>query len=717
MLEALHLQHFKGYEDYNVMFPPGLTLITGANYSGKTRLLHAILFAFWGVSAVPGGAKLVPSRGRKPAETQVQARFFHQGHTYVVERKVATAKLWEDNELIATGTTAVNREMESRLNTPQKFFMRLKYAEQSETQALLTLGAGELHKVIEHVSGANLVNRVIERSSKAASAAQAGLDALGSLGNLDDLRAQEQALADDLRARYADLEEHKNIEAQLLAEVSEKESHLQLYETSNREHQRMKQERSHLETRLAEAQENMRLAQEEISQHGELAAKAPQLRLDLDSEVGRRRRAEDWASDIESLQVSIASAAQQEKALLGELEKQRAALGELGANRVTETLQARLEAQARYEELNRQREEVDQAINSAVCPMCHRPFEGQNSETLVERQHEIEMARREAGEVLRKAQDEHAMQEEVARRINAIKTDIAATERSLDLNEQRALMLVSEQEEAQGMLNNEMAHGPLLEPDEILARQEQVTQAEQASGVVWSAKGRLKTSKAHAEEYQKKLNMMPEPPAFVDTTDLSKALSRVKEAAREANRHVLSKTTSYGARHSEWSALLSKVNAEEQRQEHVRELQKQKETATDLTKYLRANRDRFLQELWGQVMAYASNVAIACTGGAIERVERTTDGAFQFIEAGDVAAIEGASGAQKSIMSIGVQLALDLLLPDTFGALLLDEPTSQMDAERSLALTQTLAETGRQIIMVSHREMDATVAQGHIHLG
>ena len=68
-------------------------------------------------------------------------------------------------------------------------------------------------------------------------------------------------------------------------------------------------------------------------------------------------------------------------------------------------------------------------------------------------------------------------------------------------------------------------------------------------------------------------------------------------------------------------------------------------------------------------------------------------------------------------MSVGVQLALDTLLPDTFSALLLDEPTSDMDTDRALALTQALSQSGRQIIMVSHREMDSSLAQSHIHLG
>ena len=88
-----------------------------------------------------------------------------------------------------------------------------------------------------------------------------------------------------------------------------------------------------------------------------------------------------------------------------------------------------------------------------------------------------------------------------------------------------------------------------------------------------------------------------------------------------------------------------------------------------------------------------------------------------FTEDGYTDEVITASGSQRSIMALGVQLALDTLLPNTLGALLLDEATADMDEAHATALTQALANSNRQVVMISHRAMDATIAQAHIDLG
>ena len=136
-----------------------------------------------------------------------------------------------------------------------------------------------------------------------------------------------------------------------------------------------------------------------------------------------------------------------------------------------------------------------------------------------------------------------------------------------------------------------------------------------------------------------------------------------------------------------------------------------------LAKYLRTNRDRFMDQLWEQVTGYASEFASTCTGGYLTEVRRSKDGGFSYVENGYEDDVISASGAQRSIMAIGIQLALDTLLPGTLGVILLDEPTADLNQEHSAVLTQALAACGRQVIMVSHREMDSSSAQGLIQVG
>ena len=78
--------------------------------------------------------------------------------------------------------------------------------------------------------------------------------------------------------------------------------------------------------------------------------------------------------------------------------------------------------------------------------------------------------------------------------------------------------------------------------------------------------------------------------------------------------------------------------------------------------------------------------------------------------------VEAASGAQRSIMGLGVQLALSEMLPSSLEALMLDEPTADMSETVSLALATLLSKSDNQILMISHRELDGAVSDNAIHL-
>ena len=101
----------------------------------------------------------------------------------------------------------------------------------------------------------------------------------------------------------------------------------------------------------------------------------------------------------------------------------------------------------------------------------------------------------------------------------------------------------------------------------------------------------------------------------------------------------------------------------------------------------------------------------------MEDDKREADGPFSYPEGGHTFSVKGcASGAQKSIMGLGVQFALAEMLPTSMQTVLLDEPSADMDAEHSAALAALLRSTGKQVILVSHREMDAAVADHVIAL-
>ena len=121
--------------------------------------------------------------------------------------------------------------------------------------------------------------------------------------------------------------------------------------------------------------------------------------------------------------------------------------------------------------------------------------------------------------------------------------------------------------------------------------------------------------------------------------------------------------------------------------------------------------------MWEGVLSYASAFAANCTGGEISAIQRTSKSTFIYVENGQALPISAASGGQKSIMGLGVQLGLAELLPGSIGTVLLDEPTAELDQERSLALSAILPTSGNQLLVVTHRALDTSAASAVVDLG
>ena len=161
MLKSLDMTNFKCHEQAHIDFDPRLTLITGNNYKGKTSILQGILFALWGPGAVPGGKSRIIRRGAKRCLVDLQW-LEADGAVLRIERSMSTAKLFRNDELIASSASAVGAELNQILGLDNKLFMRLKYGAQGEAQAMLTLGGLELHKTIERVCGIDTVTSMLE---------------------------------------------------------------------------------------------------------------------------------------------------------------------------------------------------------------------------------------------------------------------------------------------------------------------------------------------------------------------------------------------------------------------------------------------------------------------------------------------------------------------------------------------------------------------------
>jgi len=60
---SLHVKHIRSHTEYTIQFSPEVTIITGANGSGKTSLLEAVYLSLQGSSFRGSDAELLQKDG------------------------------------------------------------------------------------------------------------------------------------------------------------------------------------------------------------------------------------------------------------------------------------------------------------------------------------------------------------------------------------------------------------------------------------------------------------------------------------------------------------------------------------------------------------------------------------------------------------------------------------------------------------------------------
>ena len=720
MIEELSLTNFKGHTSFNAQFPSGLTLITGPNYAGKSTILHGIVYALWGPGAVPGGAKHLATRGGR-GKASARLSFYHRGHGYSVERKGTTARLMRGDALIANGASAVNEELQAVFGMPSKFFLALQYAAQGESQALLTLGAAELHRIMEHVSGVSVVDRVIVSASKMATDAKTKMELLGPAPDIVGLNyAAEQA-----KAAFYNEKTQREKEAAAFDHLN---GHWQAASEAVRELEAAAEQAAEYDKEIARLEERLRTLHEKeeyLKAFCQDNKEAEEKAKELSQEIGKLESSFKDFSGLQADEMRLVLDQEEIEAGLGPAQDRLQELDQFLKSCAVTEFSAQREYEALLEQLAGMAEEhktLSAAYDKSVCPECGRAYDEDERAKLeqkinviadryegleakleplklkAEKESSVEKRRRQAemesatiygkiGTLNDRLGKVKAQLKQVDKELAQLKAQKLDFSRLPTMKTEFAELLNVVNRVREGKNELEMMSSGIAQTLEDLA-----SKKGQKEGLLASGKGKdLAGLRKARDDYAAELAVVRD-----RLSTLEKNLSRLEYEARRCD---------------------EAVEAGRQTQAALQSLNKDASSATSLTKYLRTNRDRFMADLWSQVSGYASAFASACTGGVISTIYRTDSGGFSFEERGYDADVVTASGAQRSIMSLGVQLALNAFLPHGLNTLLLDEPTSNMDPEHSVAFTQALASSGRQVIAVSHRDLDSSVAQAHIQLG
>lgn len=174
-LLSIQIQNFRLHADTSINFEAeGITAIVGSNESGKSTILEAILWAFFGGDAIRGtkeGLRWFRAPERQPAS--VSLAFVLKGQKYVLVRSEATATLASmmatestGGAILAEGTKPVNEFIPKLLGLSLNEFTASFMVKQKDVARIATMLPTERQTFIREVLGVGKLDDALKACRK-----------------------------------------------------------------------------------------------------------------------------------------------------------------------------------------------------------------------------------------------------------------------------------------------------------------------------------------------------------------------------------------------------------------------------------------------------------------------------------------------------------------------------------------------------------------------
>lgn len=720
-LVSVHLKNFKKHQDLKVEFSEGLTVICGSNYSGKTTVQEAILFAMYGTLSVPGGKKVITSRsGGSP---EVELVLSDKGTKKVVNRGGSHASVHVDGNLVASGPAVVTDYFVEAVGMNLEMFSLLHTAGPHSIFAILAYSETKLNKIMETATGVDIVDQTIYESRRLSTHyTNLSLREVGDESTLKDLMSKKLGLEQSLSEQAQHISEHTSRIEQLRKDVEvARERYFTLrsgrkawkdYDEQVQELEARLQTSAHrLEALETQDVESLKKAHTEAKQreasetalreeHGKRQALLSSLRRTVEGldreleEVSEKIRALETSSEYQSCEEDLEGALLEQEA---ELER---------------TVESRTRLSDKVLQLKA-------SLKDGVCQACLRPFEGFDPDQVREEVsvleislHETETKKGRLSEICFDLRSQIEKRHRLTKDLEKHKARYADTlvrKRQADADLEHAL--------SQNTLPDIQSQAQYDDLKKLVVSLElQLSQAEKAENA-------RRTLVKEQEQAKKALSEAENP----DCERVSEEALTESFAHLNDEEHTLTVESSqlemsqqkYAVGYAEYQRVEGEISKLEQSLKDKETFSKKAKDMGDLGGFLSSNRSAFMEKAWNDSMALISQFVSDCTKGEITRVSRGTGSASQtffYEEEGRELPVAAASGYQKAVLGVAVRLAILATIRSEAGFLLLDEPTAGATDENSLGMMQALHTTGLQVVSVSHRDLDATVAQTVIRL-
>ena len=677
-VKTIKLSGFKKHSALGASFDKGTNLIVGPNYAGKSSVLQALLIGLYGNSCAPGDTKSLVKTGAKTFQIEVEL----STGLRILRTPGTSSASRGDAEPFARGHSAVNDAIAAEIGIDKNTFLRVYTSEQGSPQQLVNMGATELQRFVEACAGLEKLDECVKLARSKANASKTTAEALsGTLLSAaeftelqDDLAASGPRLRQltELGVRY-----QTTVEA-LKAKIVELKAQL----VDGLKVNQSQQSRANLLERLAE------LGSEEVTPTDPIEAEIATIRAKIVEQDEITRLETELTKLEQALALLVASHPTESIPQLIDLEP-------LEADFVTK--------QTAVKCLEAEKTRLAKAVYDGTCPTCSRPYDtaGNTTDTL----QELTKVTKNLTEAL--LQKDLAVDALIDGKSANRATDVLQKKR--EDSQARIVEVTNKANDVRGILLGKVKEDVKELSDRLRA---QTADLHELIG-----KNKLaEATKASRTQLETALVGIPEVP-LIPLATLAAWETSIKDAEEQCQ-----ETSGLGQTVKEDLAVLNMwvVGAQKSFDRHtnaVTEVATQTKLSQNcftIAEVLSKVRLKAVGDALDTIFMVTSEFVRTCTDGDISEV-LLHDGVISYREGGTIYGKASASGAQKSLIGLGMKLGLSRLVRSEFDCLILDEASSDMSEEVSMRCMLALGAFQGQVIAVSHRHQD--VASNVIELG
>jgi len=272
MITSLGLKNWRSHLESKFDFSSGTNALLGSLGSGKTSVLDAICFAFFGTfpNLQMKKLKLDDVIMRKPVEknmSEVEVQFQINGTSYSIKRIIEKGKgttyseIRENGKLLESpNSQRVTEIIERILKVDYELFSKAIYAEQNALDYFLTIPKGQRMKKIDELlsidkfeksraSAVTLTNRIADR--------KLGIESIVGQTNEEELRRNILDIDESIKKLLSEAEEQKKVFENTVLEKDRIESEVQELKKMKEDLEMLKREERGIESALEETSKTM----------------------------------------------------------------------------------------------------------------------------------------------------------------------------------------------------------------------------------------------------------------------------------------------------------------------------------------------------------------------------------------------------------------------------------------------------------------------------